>query len=129
MDRFDDHRPVCTAIPETLTRSGESVRESIRAMPEGSAGSRSGEVDRDVERVPWVAGLCGWLSGVWLFFENSTGCSICQCHLFGIDCLFCRDVFVGEFDPGSGRTLAACLTHASRAERPLFGVLERRTGE
>ena len=37
-------------------------------------------------------------------------------------------VFNGEFDPGSGRTLAACLTHASRAERP-FGVLERRTGE
>ena len=37
-------------------------------------------------------------------------------------------VFDGEFDPGSGRTLAACLTHASRAERP-FGVLERRTGE
>ena len=23
----------------------------------------------------------------------------------------------GEFDPGSGRTLAACLTHASRTER------------
>ncbi len=39
-----------------------------------------------------------------------------------------QQVFVGEFDPGSGRTLAACLTHASRAERP-FGVLERRTGE
>src|SRR5918997_186194 len=38
----------------------------------------------------------------------------------------CRDsfstkVFVGEFDPGSGRTLAACLTHASRAERPFRG--------
>src|SRR5258707_7062996 len=51
--------------------------------------------------------------------------------IFGNFC--CRDncvqqVFVGEFDPGSGRTLAACLTHASRAERP-FGVLERRTGE
>ena len=30
-------------------------------------------------------------------------------------------VFVGEFDPGSGRTLAACLTHASRAVRPLWG--------
>src|SRR5438309_8620430 len=29
--------------------------------------------------------------------------------------------FVGEFDPGSGRTLAACLTHASRAVRPLWG--------
>ena len=24
-------------------------------------------------------------------------------------------IFNGEFDPGSGRTLAACLTHASRA--------------
>ena len=30
-------------------------------------------------------------------------------------------VFYGEFDPGSGRTLAACLTHASRAERLLRG--------
>ena len=38
--------------------------------------------------------------------------------------------FYGEFDPGSGRTLAACLTHASRTERPqLAGVLEWRTGE
>ncbi len=25
--------------------------------------------------------------------------------------------FIGEFDPGSGRTLAACLIHASRADR------------
>ena len=24
------------------------------------------------------------------------------------------DNIIGEFDPGSGRTLAACLTHASR---------------
>jgi hypothetical protein len=30
-------------------------------------------------------------------------------------------VFVGEFDPGSGRTLAACLTHASRTVRPFRG--------
>ena len=30
-------------------------------------------------------------------------------------------VFYGEFDPGSGRTLAACLTHASRTVRPLRG--------
>ncbi|NBP54384.1 MAG: hypothetical protein EBU67_08890 [Actinobacteria bacterium] len=27
-----------------------------------------------------------------------------------------RLVLDGEFDPGSGRTLAACLTHASRTE-------------
>ena len=26
-----------------------------------------------------------------------------------------RDIFCGEFDSGSGRALAACLTHASRA--------------
>ena len=36
----------------------------------------------------------------------------------------------GEFDPGSGRTLAARLTHASRAVKaPLGGRIERRTGE
>jgi hypothetical protein len=31
------------------------------------------------------------------------------------------EFFFGEFDPGSGRTLAACLTHASRTMKP-FGV-------
>jgi acetyl-CoA carboxylase carboxyltransferase component len=35
----------------------------------------------------------------------------------------------GEFDPGSGRTLAACLTHASRTDEAPSGVLEWRTGE
>lgn len=27
-------------------------------------------------------------------------------------------IIYGEFDPGSGRTLAACLTHASRTVMP-----------
>ena len=27
------------------------------------------------------------------------------------------NIYHGEFDPGSGRTLAACLTHASRTGR------------
>ena len=76
-------------------------------------------------------------------FENST---VCRAFLSGAwffvpDCFvpaladpvrgwlgFVSQGFVGEFDPGSGRTLAACLTHASRAVRP-FGVHERRTGE
>ena len=36
----------------------------------------------------------------------------------------------GEFDPGSGQTLAACLTHASRTSSLLFGgEREWRTGE
>ena len=54
------------------------------------------------------------------------------CHFFDAFGL----IFYGEFDPGSGRTLAACLTHASRTERPyliFFGtedlVIEWRTGE
>ena len=34
-----------------------------------------------------------------------------------------RKYFYGEFDPGSGQTLAACLTHASRTDggKELFG--------
>ena len=28
------------------------------------------------------------------------------------------NIFYGEFDPGSGLTLAACLTHASRTKYP-----------
>ncbi len=37
----------------------------------------------------------------------------------------------GEFDSGSGRTLAACLTHASRTVNPpsLLGGDQWRTGE
>ena len=38
--------------------------------------------------------------------------------------------FIGEFDPGSGRTLAARLTHASRTrEKELASSIEWRTGE
>ena len=42
--------------------------------------------------------------GAWLFFGACFG--------------FFMMVFCGEFDPGSGRTLAACLTHASRTMMP-----------
>ena len=49
-------------------------------------------------------------SPVGVLFEISIVCLVfCVCGLF---CLFL--VCFGEFDPGSGRTLAACLTHASR---------------
>ena len=80
--------------------------------------------------------------GVCLFFENSTVCRnvsamFCFVCLFWVLlvisavlalgwvgvvfcwCMLCA--FNGEFDPGSGRTLAACLTHASRTVRPLRG--------
>ena len=35
----------------------------------------------------------------------------------------CLDTIFWEFDPGSGRTLAACLTHASRTEQRLRFLL------
>jgi len=36
----------------------------------------------------------------------------------------------GEFDPGSGRTLAACLTHASRTVTSELALVDQwRTGE
>jgi hypothetical protein len=50
---------------------------------------------------------------------------------FAPPCVVCRGCWPdidGEFDPGSGRTLAACLTHASRTVKP-FGVDQWRTGE
>jgi hypothetical protein len=77
-----------------------------------------------LQALVFVVGVCGLGSfdlflGL-LFLGLQGGCSF-----WGGCFVLC---LVGEFDPGSGRTLAACLTHASRAERP-FGVLERRTGE
>ena len=47
-------------------------------------------------------------------------CLAMACRLCRLGCGVCQGL-VGEFDPGSGRTLAACLTHASRAVRPLRG--------
>ena len=37
--------------------------------------------------------------------------------------------YYGEFDPGSGRTLAAGLTHASRTRTSLRALVKWRTGE
>ena len=72
-----------------------------------------------------VGGCCGWLRGVgWVFdcwvwigflgYWNGLRADLRWLFwLFGLVCgLFFG--FFGEFDPGSGRTLAACLTYASR---------------
>ena len=41
-----------------------------------------------------------------------------------------QTIYHGEFDPGSGRTLAACLTHASRTRlQKLAFEAEWQTGE
>ena len=52
---------------------------------------------------------------VFVFVHDTRFCAVCA---------VC--VVVGEFDPGSGRTLAACLTHASRTERPTTLVVGTR---
>jgi hypothetical protein len=64
------------------------------------------------------------------FFDASFWCLLLdQFSLIGIRrALLGVGFLFGEFDSGSGRTLAACLTHASRTVRP-FGVHEWRTGE
>ena len=51
--------------------------------------------------------------------------------LYGGDGLVPKPIdLYGEFDPGSGRTLAACLTHASRTVKEELAPLDQwRTGE
>ncbi|MBT4177980.1 MAG: hypothetical protein HOE02_06810 [Candidatus Marinimicrobia bacterium] len=39
-----------------------------------------------------------------------------------------NQTYNGEFDPGSGRTLAACLTHASQGERSACGTIKLANG-
>src|SRR6202162_1067205 len=53
-----------------------------------------------------------------LLTRSETGRRSCTAHVAGWGRPFSQSA-LGEFDPGSGRTLAACLTHASRAERLL----------
>ena len=85
---------------------------------------------------------------VWVLFVNSIVCLfVFLCLFFVFECFWLgllagRFLFgwffwaltflflFGEFDPGSGRTLAACLTHASRTLKLSFcWVDEWRTGE
>ena len=56
-----------------------------------------------------VAGSCGLCACVGLVVAGSVGLVVVFGSRFGLSAFLC-----GEFDPGSGRTLAACLTHASR---------------
>ena len=89
-----------------------------------------------------LVGRCGGvvceLNSVFVFCFYA--CFLFLSIFFGWDCLprFCGGfsglivftVLFGEFDPGSGRTLAACLTHASRTlKAQLAGLDEWRTGE
>ena len=63
----------------------------------------------------------GWGHVVWfsgLFTDCCSGLASCFVVWGLVGVLL---VLFGEFDPGSGRTLAACLTHASRTVKgPAF---------
>ena len=93
-------------------------------------------------------GVCGGL--VWLIdaCPASLGCVFFGQILLGpllplrvgglfrvsVACLLrwvgCHVDIYGEFDSGSGRTLAACLTHASRTVIPGLALVDQwRTGE
>ena len=67
-----------------------------------------------------------WFSG--LFTDCCSGLASCFVVWGLVGVLL---VLFGEFDPGSGRTLAACLTHASRTVKGLVLLVldEWRTGE
>src|SRR5690625_2509067 len=76
----------------------------------------------------WVGFLFGeqfWivrldLLGFGFFCSGCLSGKLCN----GRFCACCVSVFYGEFDPGSGRTLAACLTHASRTMKPVLARVE-----
>jgi hypothetical protein len=76
-------------------------------------------VDNDDQYFCWLFG------SAWIIFNSGLlgwGCSAS----FGGGVLFIN----GEFDPGSGRTLAACLTHASRTVMTGLALSDQwRTGE
>ena len=73
-------------------------------------------------------GVSGWVRGCFFSGFCCTGPGLFPVSFVGAGSGWGRVLF-GEFDPGSGRTLAACLTHASRTGPPLWGWVEWRTGE
>ena len=81
-----------------------------------------------------AAHVCVWFLGLvlfwfaWLFFWGWVGpglvfwtvvLTLGSGWLFVVGWGLVLLVLFGEFDPGSGRTLAACLTHASRTVKRL----------
>ena len=64
-------------------------------------------------------GVSGWVRGCFFSGFCCTGPGLFPVSFVGAG-LGLGWVLFGEFDPGSGRTLAACLTHASRTGPPLF---------
>ena len=113
-----------------------AVREGRRASPpvrvvletgvelDSQPGSKPGRVEflrvrslrtqQRAESQCQVVTPCRGSSGSWWGFLWLIDIESVQFSVLSLD-----QIIYGEFDPGSGRTLAACLTHASRTVNPL----------
>ena len=81
---------------ENSTACQKSTPDMLIPRPLGCPRGR-GSFEENTARMLWTAGII------------PPGCpALVMCHPDD------RGSIHGEFDPGSGRTLAACLTHASR---------------
>jgi hypothetical protein len=103
------------------------------------------KIDANVVLLAWLVPLFGGLARLMMFFlwlmlefKSSGLGSVSAGISYPSGFVFPIGPFVGwvglniygEFDPGSGRTLAACLTHASRTViRVLVSGDQWRTGE
>ena len=70
----------------------------------------------------WLSGfLClgGWVGPGLVFWTVVLTVALAWLHALLCGVGWGLLVLFGEFDPGSGRTLAACLTHASRTVKRL----------
>ena len=68
----------------------------------------------------WLSFVWGWVGPGLVFW--TVVLTVGSGWLFVVGWGLVLLVLFGEFDPGSGRTLAACLTHASRTVKHLpFG--------
>ena len=93
-------RPLCGATTRRASNEGRKAGVRARPLLENSTACR--------KSVP--SNFPSWgLSGFWVGFFGLIDIAICQ-----VAVLSWFQIIYGEFDPGSGRTLAACLTHASR---------------
>ena len=87
MCRWSGGRPVCGLPPKNRPpifgagSAGEirarRKKAEISSLTLRNRPSKLGELPRERRRT--ASG--SWLFGVWLFFENSTGCLISQCQL------------------------------------------------
>ena len=77
----------------------------------------------------WLSFVWGWVGPGLVFW--TVVLTVGSGWLFVVGWGLVLLVLFGEFDPGSGRTLAACLTHASRTVKGLVLLVldEWRTGE